>query len=315
MITTLTRFASKFVRTQSGRLVLLGVLCLLGGAAGFAATQRVTFGTGLYWAVTTATTVGYGDVTPANAVGRAIASLVMLTTIPLFAGAFANFAGAVASAHLRRLLGVERRERGADDVVIFGTHPAIPASVAELHRAGREVVVVTTADRSTLPEEVDVVRADPTTEEGVRRGHPERAAQILIAGSDDADVLVTAVLVHQVAPDTPAMAVASSPSVSRVLHGLGIDAVSADELFAHTLAKSLEAPHAGELLLRILDSDGVQLKERPVDDGAGRPLSALRAASRGVVIGAVQGGRVVLGIADDPVLTAGDRILVLEADA
>jgi voltage-gated potassium channel len=36
---------------------------------------------GLWWAVQTVTTVGYGDVTPADPIGRAIAAGVMLTGI------------------------------------------------------------------------------------------------------------------------------------------------------------------------------------------------------------------------------------------
>ena len=36
---------------------------------------------GLWWAVQTVTTVGYGDVTPKNEIGRSIATIVMLTGI------------------------------------------------------------------------------------------------------------------------------------------------------------------------------------------------------------------------------------------
>ena len=36
---------------------------------------------GLWWAVQTVTTVGYGDVTPRNEIGRAIATIVMLSGI------------------------------------------------------------------------------------------------------------------------------------------------------------------------------------------------------------------------------------------
>ncbi|HTX62761.1 MAG TPA: ion channel [Acidimicrobiales bacterium] len=316
MVFVISLLASKVARSQSGRLVAVGVLCLFAGAAAFAATQpHVTFGTALYWAITTATTVGYGDVTPENTVGRVIASLVMLTAIPLFASAFALFAGAVASAHLRRLLGMERREATGGEVVVVGNHPSLPSAVAELVAAGRDVVVVTTADRSSFPDEVHVVAADPTSEAAVRRAKPERASQVLVAGKDDASVLVSAVLVHQLAPGTPAVAIATSPNVCRALRDLGVDAVSGDELVAHTVAKSMEAPHAGELLLRILDSEGFRLKEIDVgEDAAGQPLSAARDRTRGVVLGAVHGGHVVMGVVDDPLLEAGDRLLVLDPE-
>ncbi len=316
MITTITLLASKVVRSQSGRLVVLGVLCLFGGAIAFDATQpHLGFGTSLYWAITTATTVGYGDITPKNPTGRVVASLVMLTTIPLFASSFAVFAGSVASAHLRRLLGMERREAAGGEVVVIGNHPVLPVTVAELVAAGRDVVVVTTADRSSFPDEARVVAADPTSEAAVRRAKPDRASQVLVAGRDDASVLVSAVLAHQAAPGTPVIAIATSPNVGRALRDLGVDAVSGDELLAHTVAKSMEAPHAGELLLRILDSDGYRLKEVDVgEEGAGRPLSAARDRQRGVVLGAVHAGRVVMGVVDDPLLDATDRLLVLEPE-
>ena len=50
-------------------LLGLAAACVVAGGALFAATQRLPFTTGLYWAVTTATTVGYGDVTPRNPAG------------------------------------------------------------------------------------------------------------------------------------------------------------------------------------------------------------------------------------------------------
>jgi voltage-gated potassium channel len=318
MFTVLTLLVSRVKQSQALRLVVIGVACLLVGAGAFAATQHVSYGTGVYWAITTATTVGYGDVVPKNTSGRVVAVLVMLTTIPLFASAFAMFAGTVAASHLRRLLGVVRHDTTADEVIVFGMHPTVPKIASTLLEAGRRVVVVADVERDSLPDAVHHIAADPTSEHAIRRSHPERAGQLLLTGASDADVLVTAVLIHQLAPDVPTVAVAQSPTVARALAELGIPAtVSVDDLLASTLAKSLEAPHAGELLLRLIGSNGYQMSERPVTpEEVGQPLSAVRAgraSDTGLVLGAVHDNQIVLGVGRDPVLASGDHLLVVEA--
>lgn len=58
--------------------VSIVLLTVLGGGSLFAALEPHTdVGTGVYWAMTTVTTVGYGDVTPSNEAGRVLAVLVM----------------------------------------------------------------------------------------------------------------------------------------------------------------------------------------------------------------------------------------------
>ena len=50
------------------------------------------FGTALWWALATVTTVGYGDVVPATAAGRVVGVAVMLVGIGLFGVLTANIA-------------------------------------------------------------------------------------------------------------------------------------------------------------------------------------------------------------------------------
>ena len=73
------------------------------GAVWFAAVEHLPVITGIYWSITTATTVGYGDVTPHTHLGRFIAALVMLTVIPLFAATFSLLTTALTTRHVSKL--------------------------------------------------------------------------------------------------------------------------------------------------------------------------------------------------------------------
>jgi voltage-gated potassium channel len=64
---------------------LLALLALVGGAEAYASAERVSVGDGLYWALSTMTTVGYGDITPKTVEGKVIACVLMLVGIGFFA--------------------------------------------------------------------------------------------------------------------------------------------------------------------------------------------------------------------------------------
>jgi voltage-gated potassium channel len=63
---------------------LIAFLVVLGGGAAFASLEKdqgITAWDGVWWAVTTVTTVGYGDVSPTTDEGRAIAIMIMFIGI------------------------------------------------------------------------------------------------------------------------------------------------------------------------------------------------------------------------------------------
>jgi voltage-gated potassium channel len=84
--------------------IITAFLVLIGGAS-FAAVekdQHLSAWDGFYWAISTVTTVGYGDINPTTDTGRVIAIAVMLTGI----GFVAIITGAVAE----RFLATRREE-------------------------------------------------------------------------------------------------------------------------------------------------------------------------------------------------------------
>jgi voltage-gated potassium channel len=302
-------------RPQRHALILLATVIgdILVGGVVFAATQHIPVTSGWYWAITTATTVGYGDITPHNGSGRFVASAVMLTSIPLLAASFALFTGSTITSGLRRILQMSSPFPQGPYRLVLGMHPAVPVVLEELATTGDGVVLVADVDPSTVPPHVHVVRADPTSERGVRAGRPEHAAHILIASDDDGDVLVTAVLVHQEAPGVPVTALVGSRRLIAPLHDLGVgQVISPDDLTGHTVAKGLEAPHAGELLMHLVRGEEHRLVERVVEDGTPpQPLSAVRSAARELILGVVHRGNLSLGVTDDPTVEGGDMLLLV----
>jgi voltage-gated potassium channel len=303
-------------RARIAILLAAALGCTLVGGALFAATQKLPFSSGLYWAITTATTVGYGDVTPRNGAGRLIASAVMLTTIPLLASVFALATGGYVTAGIRRVLAMHSPLPDRPYRLVIGTNDMVPAILEQLASAGVAVVLVADVDPQGLPANVHHIRADPTLESALRRARPADAEQALITGQSDGDVLVTTVLARRMAPDLRLTALVSSPSVREALIDLGVQqAMSAHDLIASTLAKSLEAPHAADMVAQLVESGTHRLAEVGADsEGAvGKRLSAIRDERAGLVLGLVHAGHFSLGLADDPVVEAGDSLLVAEA--
>jgi len=109
-----------------------------------------------------------------------------------------------------------------------------PAIIRELDKAKDAVVLVADIDPTEIPEDVHLVRGDPTSPGPLRRARPEGAIHALVTGAADGDVLVSAVFLHEQAPGLPISALVSSPAVSEALRELGINQPSRSTIWLPT---------------------------------------------------------------------------------
>jgi voltage-gated potassium channel len=95
----LDRLIAHAQNPRSAAMVIAGVSTVMTLGAGLLMTvvDRENFpslGAGLWWAVQTVTTVGYGDHVPENVAGRALAAIVMLVGIGFITIITASITGA-----------------------------------------------------------------------------------------------------------------------------------------------------------------------------------------------------------------------------
>ena len=64
-------------------MVVTCATCIVIGGAAIHFIEGMSFFDGLWWSFVTATTVGYGDISPATAAGRVVAAILMITGIGL----------------------------------------------------------------------------------------------------------------------------------------------------------------------------------------------------------------------------------------
>jgi voltage-gated potassium channel len=87
---------------------------------------------GMWWAIQTVTTVGYGDVVPGSTVGKVIASLLMLGGLSLFAVVTGAITSAFVAQRQKDMIGAEDPvTRKLDEMII--KLDALQAEVARLN--------------------------------------------------------------------------------------------------------------------------------------------------------------------------------------
>ena len=174
---------------------VLGVATVLGGLSMYLVEVRLneditSVGDGLWWALVTVTTVGFGDITPVTLLGRIIGAGLMV------AGMFtlALFAGIVGSSLVKGMLSIReeqfRMSEYVNHVVVCGydesTDLLLDVLMKELNVLDTCIVLFDVHERPlNLPSEVLWVRGDPTKESELDKVRLTHAAAVIISGERD----------------------------------------------------------------------------------------------------------------------------------
>ena len=276
-------------------------------------------GDGLWWAIVTLTTVGFGDIAPVTTLGRVVGGVLMVS------GMFtlAMCAGVGGHTLLHAVLGIReelfRMSAYVNHIVVCGYEPgarllldALLSDQPQLEAAGGpQLVLFATGDRpADLSPEFTWVRGDPTKESELDKVKLSHASAVLVVGTRgllpqqaDAITLLTAFTIraylkkHRVTHKRarPLYIAAEILDAENVTHAL---AAGCDEVIETTrlgfslLAHALSQPGTAAILSRVASAGAHSLYIGRLPEGVeGDYASVLRGVKE-------RTGALVVGLRD-----------------
>jgi voltage-gated potassium channel len=215
-----------------------------------------------YYSVVTATTVGYGDVTPMASSGRArlFAVTVLVIGTASFALALGSLLGPAIEARLSQALGTMTDtdiELMEDHVVVLGYGELSEPILEELTDATEFVVVTPDNDRAAAMRArgITVIVGDPSDEEPLERAGIDRARACVAATNDDAQDALAILTASQMNPEARIVAAATERQNVEKLRRAGADTVISPAVIGgHLIVQSALGEEGMEdLASRLLD--------------------------------------------------------------
>lgn len=182
-----------------------------------------------YYAVVTASTVGYGDVTPLTQQARVFALSVVVLGTASFAVALGSILGPAIEARFARALG-KMTDTDYDllegHIVILGFGDLTEPLIEELD--DNEFVIVTDDSDSASwcrTRDINVVSGDPSEEEPLHNAGIGRAKAVIVATENDAEDAFAILTARELNPDAKIVASATARQNLRKLRRAGADTV------------------------------------------------------------------------------------------
>lgn len=285
-------------------------------------------GTFWYFYTATATTIGYGDVTPETVVGRLVTVLwVMPGGIALFTAVLTKLIQSVGKAWTRRMRGDGDYSAMNGHLVLMGWHPARTPKLVRLLLADRRydhagiVLAATGLDQNPLPDHVRYVRVPAlTSPEAVSRSGAANAAAVVAMGENDNETLAIGLGIGTLEAPPRIVAHFQDEAVAGLLRSHCVSAECSVSLSVEILARCAQDPGSSEVHRQIISPiDSPTQYSMTVPGGApsftyGQGFVFLKRAHDATVIALHRSGREIeVNARSDAAVDGGDCLFYVAA--
>ena len=177
-----------------------------------------------YYYTTTATTVGYGDLSPQTDAGRTVAAIVILPgAIALFTAVLGKAVSDIGNQWRRGLDGKGNFAGRSGHIVIVGwqdraTKRLIEELLEDRNYAVRPVLLAAAVEENPLPESIDFIFTETLSDlDGYARAGAAGAHSILIRGATDDDTLAATLAARAAAPNAHIVAHMENEDAARLI--------------------------------------------------------------------------------------------------
>jgi voltage-gated potassium channel len=326
---SLTSYGPRSFKThRTGlRLAILSVLLAIAvGTLTFHTLEGWSILDSLYVTAQTVTTVGYGDMTPRTAYGRAFATIFMIVSVGVVLYALTSTVQSIVQSELVNTFGQRRRSRRMSKLrnhfIICGAGRVGSHLVRGL-LGSNDTLIVIERDPQKVAELTDlgvtVLVRDATLEESLREAGVEHARGLAACLPNDADNVYVVLTARDLNQSLHIVARAAEEQAEAKLIRAGANRVVAPTIIGgHRMAVALTKPAVGDFIDSItannLDLGFEQLEVEPVSPLVGRKLSETNIRSElDIVIVSIRrsDGHIVFNPSGDAVIEIGDMLIAI----
>ena len=306
------------------RIVLLAVLSAIAlGTIAFHLLEGWSILDSLYVTVQTVTTVGFGDITPRTALGRAFSTVFMMLGVGVVLYALTSTVQTIVHSELFAQYGHSRKMSKLRDHFIICGAGRVGSHLVRSLRAVEGTFLVIESDQKKVEALMDagvaVLLRDATLEESLKEAGVEHARGLATCLPDDADNVYVVLTARDLNPGIHIVARAAAEQAESKLIRAGANRVVAPTIIGgHRMAMALTKPAVGDFLDSItanhLELGFEQLEVDPVSTLVNRKLSetVIRSELNIVVVSIRRNdGEIIFNPSGETRIEGGDMLIAI----
>lgn len=306
-------------RSDILRIFIILVVILLIFSYLFSHYEKISFFKAFYWAVTTATTVGYGDITPTNDISRVIAMGLMIVGIGVLGLFLATVSSIMFDFKIGRIFGTMESHLFNEHIVILGYSSLIKSSLKDILEAKENVTLI--ADIDKAPEDnsrLVFIKGNITDEKTLSKAHIEKAKLCIISDEDDSNSLIAGINVRANDKNIYIIALIFRKEIEKAFKEIGINEIfSSGSFSSRVLVKSIEFKGVSKFFSQLLDEnfkEGLIEKDVPeklADKEFFDVIKYFKEKTDEITVGIKRGNEVLINPDKSFISKSGDKIILI----